>query len=299
METELVVNKQELDQTKHDVVIQIEVKQEPIVQVKPESIVEVKQEPIVEVKPEPIVEVKQEPTNTLQVKKVVDNQDASQRNSVIISVLIELYRVISCSLLILFIPQKCDDHMCSVSENLTWESDLYNVAIVFNFITLFAFCPFYFLEIRRENRFIKYLDVNPKLPSDNASVEKSLQILTGDKKDKLVEIDKDYQRGAYCMIFIYAINAILSGIVVNEYYIGTQTTTSLITYILFILTKLANVYEIAHTDEYVFYSAYLKTNLQYNDTDDTYKDLSNRVEEIKEDVKTEIKEDVKTTIQEV
>jgi hypothetical protein len=87
------------------------------------------------------------------------------------------------------------------------------------------------------------------------------------------------------MIFIYAINAILSGIVVNEYYIGSQTTTSLITYILFILTKLANVYEIAHTDEYVFYSAYLKTNLQYNDTDDTYKNIENRVEEIKEEVK--------------
>ena len=270
METELVVNKSELDQTNHEAII-VEVK-EPIVEVK-EPIVEVK-EPIVEVK-EPIVEVKQ----------VVDTQDSSQRNSMIITVLIELYRVISCSLLILFIPQKCDDHMCSVSENLTWESDLYNVAIVFNFITLFAFCPFYFLEIRRENRFIKYLDVNPKLPSDNTSVEKSLQILTGDKKDKLVEIDRDYQKAAYCMIFIYAINAILSGIIVNEYYIGSQTTTSLITYILFILTKLANVYEIAHTDEYVFYSAYLKTNLQYNDTDDTYKNIENRVEEIKEEVK--------------
>jgi hypothetical protein len=113
--------------------------------------------------------------------------------------------------------------MCSVSENLTWESDLYNVAIVFNFITLFAFCPFYFLEIKRENRFIKYLDVNPKLPSDNASVEKSLQILTGDKKDKLVEIDRDYQRGAYCMIFIYAINAILSGIVLGLKIFGITT----------------------------------------------------------------------------
>ena len=266
METELVVKKEELDETKHDIVIQVEVKQEPILEVKQES----------------TVEVKQEPTTTLQIKKITDNQDSSQRNSMIVTVLIELYRVISCSLLILFIPQKCDDHMCSVSENLTWESDLYNVAIVFNFITLFSFCPFYFLEIRRENRFIKYLDVNPKLPSDNASVEKSLQILTGDKKEKLVEIDKDYQIGAYCMIFIYAINAILSGIVVNQYYIGSQTTTSLITYILFILTKLANVYEIAHTDEYVFYSAYLKTNLQYNDTDDTYKSIENRVEEVQE-----------------
>jgi hypothetical protein len=285
METELVVNKQELDQTNHADVLLVEIKSEPIVETKSEPIVETKSEPIVETKSEPIVETKSEPTNALQIKKVVDNQDTSQRNSVIVSVLIELYRVISCSLLILFIPQKCDDHMCSVSENLTWESELYNVAIVFNFITLFAFCPFYFLEIRRENRFIKYLDVNPKLPSDNASVEKSLQILTGDKKDKLVEIDRDYQRGAYCMIFIYAINAILSGIVVNQYYIGSQTTTSLITYILFILSKLANVYEIAHTDEYVFYSAYLKTNLQYNDTDDTYKEIENRVEEIKEEVK--------------
>jgi len=277
METELIVNKTELDQTNHDVVIEDVIKDViKVVQVETEIIKDVQVVQVVE-------DVQVEKVE--KVKQVVDNQDSSQRNSVIVSVLIELYRVISCSLLILFIPQKCDDHMCSVSENLTWDSDLYNVAIVFNFITLFAFCPFYFLEIRRENRFIKYLDVNPKLPSDNASVEKSLQILTGDKKDKLVEIDRDYQKGAYCMIFIYAINAILSGIIVNEYYIGSQTTTSLITYILFILTKLANVYEIAHTDEYVFYSAYLKTNLQYNDTDDTYKNIENCVEEIKEEVK--------------
>ena len=107
METELVVKKEELDETKHDIVIQVEVNQEPILEVKPE--------PIVEVKPEPIVEVKSEPTTTLQIKKIVDNQDSSQRNSMIVTVLIELYRVISCSLLILFIPQKCDDHMCSVS----------------------------------------------------------------------------------------------------------------------------------------------------------------------------------------
>ena len=55
-----------------------------------------------------------------QNNKSID-QDTLQRINVGIQVLLELYRVITSSLLILFVPQICDDHICTTTENLVWD----------------------------------------------------------------------------------------------------------------------------------------------------------------------------------
>jgi len=201
------------------------------------------------------------------VKEVIADQDFNQRYNVFSSVLLELYRVITCSLLILFIPQKCGEQVCTISENMTWGTGFYNTAVVLNFITLFAFCPLYYIEIVRENRFIKYLDVNPDNANDEKAVANTLAIMPSEKKQKIDEIDKQYQQMAYAIMAIYFVNALFSGIVVFEYYLSSQTATVYITYVLFIMSKLANIYSIANTPSNIFYSAYLKTNLQYNDVD--------------------------------
>ena len=107
-------------------------------------------------------------------KKMKLTQDRMQRLSVYFQVVLELYRVITCSLLVIFVPQKCDEHICTLSENLTWNSSFYNVTLVLNFCTLFGFCPMYLVEMWRENRLIKYLDVNPDMPNDNESVAAAL-----------------------------------------------------------------------------------------------------------------------------
>jgi hypothetical protein len=209
-------------------------------------------------------------------QKKIKNQDFSQRVNVFISIILELYRVITCSLLIIFVPQKCDDHICSVNENLEWDPQtFYNATIVFNFITLFTFCPLYYLELMRENRLIKYLDINPAMPCDNKEVEIKMEKLPLDKKNKIKQIDKYYQKYAYIVIGVYTINVIFSGIIISEYYIGNQTASTFITYILLILTKLENVYMVANTEENIFYSAYMKKNIQYNDLDESYKLITN------------------------
>ena len=74
------------------------------------------------------------------------------------------------------------------------------------------------------------------------------------------------------MIYVYSINIILSGLVTSKYRIPNQTISTFITYILFILIKLNTVYSIANTEEYTFYSAYLTTNIQFNDVDNKYKE---------------------------
>ena len=59
----------------------------------------------------------------------------------------------------------------------------------------------------------------------------------------------------------------LSAAAVNRYYAGSQTTSTFITYVLFIATKFGSVKTIISTDKNIFYSAYIKANVQFNDVD--------------------------------
>lgn len=216
----------------------------------------------------------QNPDNLVivQLTNEIKDQDFSQRINVTISVAAELYRLLSSSLLILFVPQECDGHVCSLSENMVCDTPFYYVAISFNYFTLFSFLLLYTTEIIRENRMIKYLDVNANLPTDDKSVEENIQLLPVEKKNKILSVDKYYQVVGYHCIITYVINVIFSSIIVNDYYLNNQTTTAMITYILLMVTKLSSIYTIAHTDKNVFYSAYLKTNVQYNDVDNDFKE---------------------------
>ena len=92
-------------------------------------------------------------TNT----SVLNNQDLIQKLSIVPVVVFEVYKVMVSSFLILFVPQKCDDHVCQLNENLVLDNELYNTGLVLNFITMFSFIVFYFYEIKRENRLIAYL----------------------------------------------------------------------------------------------------------------------------------------------
>jgi hypothetical protein len=62
--------------------------------------------------------------------KQITSQDFKQHVNMIISVSIELYRVLVSSLLILFIPQKCDEHICSLTENLHETQLDYRIGII-------------------------------------------------------------------------------------------------------------------------------------------------------------------------
>ena len=201
------------------------------------------------------------------IKKTLNDQDFQQKMGFIPLVAVELYRVLVSSLLVLFVPQKCDDHVCSLNENMVWEYHLYNAGLVVNFITLFSFLSLYYCEVKRENRLITYLDVNKNVPCDNESVGKVLELLQLERRNNILHIDLWYQRAAYTSILLFILNTILSGFVVFDYYLDNQTTSTYITNILFMVTKLGDIYATANTEKNVFYSAYLKGKIQYNDVD--------------------------------
>ena len=204
---------------------------------------------------------------TSKINEKLEDQDFNQKVAVSISVILELYRVLVSSFLVLFVPQKCDDHVCSLSENMVLEHDLYNAGLVFNFITMASFLAMYTFEIKRENRLITYLEVNKAVASDNNSVGTALEKLPQDKRDSIWQLDKYYMYSGRASIVIFIVNTILSGFVVYEYYLDSQTTSTYITNILFMVTKLADVYANVNTEKNVFYSAYMKGKIQYNDVD--------------------------------
>ena len=117
------------------------------------------------------------------IKNTLNDQDFNQKMNTAITVCIELYKVMVSSLLILFVPQKCDDHVCSYSENLEVDNQLYTGGLVINFITLFVFVMLYAVEIKRENKLITYLEVNPLKPFDNDSVGNALNNLSLERKN--------------------------------------------------------------------------------------------------------------------
>lgn len=197
----------------------------------------------------------------------MDSQDNKQKFTVGVSVLLELYRVMVSTLLILFVPQKCGDHVCSMSENMVWQGSFYNTGIVVNFITTTSFLGMYYFETRRENKLISYLEVNKSTANDDATVEKNLEKLSAKRRDIILYFDKKYQQVGYFVMIMFIFNTILSGFVVYDYYLDNQTTSTFITNILFMVTKLSDVFSTVHTAQNIFYSAYMKDKVQYNDVD--------------------------------
>jgi hypothetical protein len=201
------------------------------------------------------------------VTAVLQNQDAMQKINVGVTLLLETYRVLMGALLVSFVPQKCDDHICSPTENLYAGNGLYVAGFVVNFLTLAAFLTLYAVEVKRENRMITYLEVNPHNPNSSEAVGKALLVLPESKRQNILALDKMYQRGGYFVTGAFVLNSVLSAIVVFDNYLDSKTVTAYLTNVFFMAAKVNNVYAIANTDQNVFYSAYLTNKVQYNDVD--------------------------------
>lgn len=202
-----------------------------------------------------------------QMREVLNNQDNTQKLNVVLVLLMEIYRVLMGALLVSFVPQNCGGYICSPTENLYNGNDLYIAGFVVNFFTLLSFLALYAIEIKRENRLIAYLDVNPHNPNDSESVGTALMALPQSKRENILYLDKIYQKGGYFVTGVFVLNTTLSGIVVFDNYLDSKTVTAYLTNVLFMASKVYNVYSIANTEENVFYSAYLSHKMQYNEVD--------------------------------
>lgn len=203
----------------------------------------------------------------MSLAALATDQDLKQKVGVAASLMIELYRVVVSTLLILFVPQLCDDHVCSLSENMESTSTLYDAGLALNFLTISACALLYFCEVRRENVMIEYLEVNPNLPTDTESVGRALKQLDSGRLMRIRRLHKWYQIVGRAAILCFMANTVLSGIVIYDYYLDSKTTMTFVTNVLFMTMKLHDVHAAVTTADNVFISAYLRAKVQFNDVD--------------------------------
>ena len=201
------------------------------------------------------------------IKDKQNDQDFNQKLNVASAFVLELYRVLMGAFLMVFVPQKCGDTICSMGENMNRDDTMSQTTLIFNIMTMFSFLGLYFVEVKRENKLINYLEVNRFTPVDNESVGESLEKLSTDKKQRILDYDGYYQKAGYVSTGAFILNAILSSIVVYSHYLDNTTVTVYLTNLLFMGLKVCDVYSTVNTKQNVFYSAYLKDKVQFNDVD--------------------------------
>ena len=109
-------------------------------------------------------------------------------------IVLDMYRVGTGTLLVLFVPGVCGGRACLPMDNWNNGDTLYRVGVACNLLTLLTFAALYAAEIRRENRLNTYLTSSPELPMDSENVGLSIQRLTETRRTRLRAV----LRGAVC-----------------------------------------------------------------------------------------------------
>jgi hypothetical protein len=203
----------------------------------------------------------------INISETTNSQDFQQKSSTYSTLIIELYRVLMGSLLLVFVPQKCGDDICSMTELATDNNSLHNTTFAFNLVSLCAFVSLYVAEVRRETKLITYLEVDKEVPTDDDAVGEALTRLPTEKKEALWSLDSQYQKTSYIALGSFLINTGLSGYTVFQNYLDDKTVSVFITNTLFMALKLKEAYDITNTKKNIFYSAYLTQPVQYNNVD--------------------------------
>ena len=206
------------------------------------------------------------------MKLDVDNRE---RLKVAILFLLQSYKVIMGSMLVVFVPSQCGDDICSFRENVQ-NTEAYNLAaLTFNFMSIAAFLATYAVELRRENFCVHNFDINHDVGDNN------LAIILKDKPDLLKELHSHnnlYYRITAATFFVYLVNFILSDIVLyNDPTFWKVGLAPYFSYILLILMKLYNCYYISVTSikEDKALSAYMTEFSSFNVIDVDMCDITN------------------------
>ena len=128
------------------------------------------------------------------------DQDIVQRIKVICIFLLQFYKVLTGTMMTLFVPQACPEisdgsenniiiggtnRICTIRENFENDEIYHQLTLYWNIISFFCFICVYILELKRENWAIKFLDIDNDKP-DNSLKEIIIQEPKLDKyMDKL------------------------------------------------------------------------------------------------------------------
>jgi len=196
------------------------------------------------------------------IAHALTNQDSQQRGTYTIILLIELYRCIIANILLVFTPQQCGDHTCSYSENMTiddlptlTQKRLYIAGLFFNYASMAAFLALYVVEVVREERLLRYLEVNPKVKGDSETCKKVIAMLPENELKELKDSQSAYFGLGITTGILFVTNTVISAIIISKFYAGSVTISTFVTNVLFMFTKVSTVITNTTAPEAVLYSA--------------------------------------------
>ena len=169
--------------------------------------------------------------------------DCKERIKIALTFLLQSYKVLMGSMVLLFVPRGCDDHVCSVTDNLYNRDDLNLSGLVFNFITVCSFVAVYVAELRRENWCVHNLDIDHNVSDNN------LAIILKEKPELHNELhyhNKLYKNTTLGCLTIFIINFVISNyILYNDEVFWTIGLAPYASYMILVLMKIYNCYYIA------------------------------------------------------
>ena len=169
------------------------------------------------------------------MKLDVDNKE---RIKMAILFLLQSYKVVMGSMLVVFVPRQCDDEICAFKDNIENMETLNIAALTSNFLSILFFLMIYIVELRRENFCVHNFDINHDVGDNN------LAIILKDKPKLLQDLhfhNKLYYRITVATTGIYIGNFILSDMVLcNDPTFWKVGIVPYFSYILLILPKLYN-----------------------------------------------------------
>ena len=224
------------------------------------------------------------------------NPDIKQRIKVAGIFFLQSYKVITGNMLSLFIPQDCDGKMCTLTENYNNKEVYHQCLFYWNCLSLLLFFSTYFIELRREEWCVKFLDIDNNYP-DNFL--KGIIIKEKNLDNYMDSINKKYYNMVRITSIIYTINMALTIQVIHNNYHSNSTISCFISFSLLVMMKLYNSINVAYqsvTNDKMM-SAYMNEFVSFNVLDEDYVNdkykgtKNNRLEDI-----TDIEGDEKTTI---
>jgi hypothetical protein len=188
--------------------------------------------------------------------------DTKQRIQSSCLFLLEFYKVLMGSFLVLFVPQQCGDHICTFKEIIENETP----CVAVNTLSCLYLLYLYSIELKRENWCIKYLDIDPNKPNNNLDTEIEQY---PEYKNNMLQINKKYKKNSLNCIGLQGVNITLSVVYIAHHWTGTIALTPLISYVIMVISKLYNTFFISNASikEERAYSAYLTISKTYNTID--------------------------------
>jgi len=204
--------------------------------------------------------------------------DLVQRVKVTGLFFLQFYKIVTGTLLTLFIPQNCDGQICTLKQNYE-NNDIYHQSTLsWNVLTMVNFFVLYIFELKRENWAIKYLDIDNDLP-DNAL--KSIIVKDKQLDKQMDDLNLYYYYIVCCNIFMNMINIALFVQILNTDYHSQSTVSCFISFTILILMKLYNSlsvsYQSVKNDKMM--SAYMSEFVSFNVLDSDYLEEKSKCKE--------------------